>query len=156
MENMKGIVKVITLVFLGFLSFSVLSSAQDINTLMETISQSSSQRVVVEYGFSAQIGDDRIEDRGVAEAQGSLWCLKGMTIEIYTDGNATWLLYPEVKEAVVEPAWTLDDLKSFYESAQSAGNMLDIKILSVSVSEKIPVSSFTPVLGEEWVVTDLR
>lgn len=154
---MKGVLKYIALAFIGFLAFSVLSSAQDVKVLMETITQKSSEgRVVVEYGFSAQIGDDRIEDKGVAEAQGDIWCLKGMSIEIYTDGKATWLLYPEVKEAVVEPAWSLDDLKSFYESAQSTGNVMDIKILSVTDAEIKPVTSFTPSLDDDWVVTDLR
>lgn len=155
--RMKVVLKYIAITFIGFLSFTSLMSAQDMNALMEIISQNSSQGcVVVEYNFSARIGDDKIEDKGVAEAQGDLWCLKGMTLEIYTDDKATWLLYPEVKEAVVEPAWSLDDLKSFYESAQTAGNMLDIKVVSVSVSDMKPLESFTPVLDKAWVVTDLR
>lgn len=154
---MKVVLKYIAVTLIGFMEFSSLASAQDINALMETISQNSSEgRVVVEYSFSARIGDDKIEDKGVAEAQGDLWCLKGMTLEIYTDGKATWLLYPEVKEAVVEPAWSLEDLKSFYESAQTTGNMLDIKIVSATVSDMKPVESYIPALDGTWVITDLR
>ena len=123
---------------------------------METISQSDTDCVVVEYSFSASVGDDSVKDKGVAEAQDGMWCLKGMTLEIYTDGKATWILYPEVKEAIVEPLWSLDDLKSFYESAQSAGNEVDIQVLSVVKTEKRPVSYFTPSLGDDWVLTDLR
>jgi hypothetical protein len=85
-----------------------------------------------------------------------MWCLKGMTLEIYTDGKATWVLYPEVKEAIVEPMWTLDDLKVFYESAQSSGNDVNIQVMSVTKTEKRQVSYFTPSLGDDWVVTDLR
>lgn len=154
---MKVVLKYIAVTLIGFMAFSSLASAQDINALMESISQNSSEgRVVIEYSFSARIGDDKIEDKGVAEAQGDLWCLKGMTLEIYTDGKATWLLYPEVKEAVVEPAWSLEDLKSFYESAQTTGNMLDIKIVSATVSDMKPVESYTPALDGTWVITDLR
>ena len=123
---------------------------------METISQSDTDCVVVEYSFSASVGDDSVKDKGVAEAQDGMWCLKGMTLEIYTDGKATWILYPEVKEAIVEPLWSLDDLKSFYESAQSAGNEVEIQVLSVVKTEKRPLSYFTPSLGDDWVLTDLR
>lgn len=123
---------------------------------METISQSDTDCVVVEYSFSASVGDDSVKDKGVAEAQDGMWCLKGMTLEIYTDGKATWILYPEVKEAIVEPLWSLDDLKSFYESAQSAGNEVDIQVMTVVKTEKRPVSYFTPSLGDDWVLTDLR
>ena len=107
---MKVVLKYIAVALIGFMAFSSLASAQDINALMETISQNSSEgRVVVEYSFSARIGDDKIEDKGVAEAQGDLWCLKGMTLEIYTDGKATWLLYPEVKEAVARARELADE-----------------------------------------------
>ena len=123
---------------------------------METISQSDTDCVVVEYSFSASVGDDSVKDKGVAEAQDGMWCLKGMTLEIYTDGKATWILYPEVKEAIVEPLWSLDDLKSFYESAQSAGNEVDIQVMTVVKTEKRPVLYFTPSLGDDWVLTDLR
>ena len=123
---------------------------------METISQSDTDCVVVEYTFSASVGDDSVKDKGIAEAQDGMWCLKGMTLEIYTDGKATWILYPEVKEAIVEPLWSLDDLKSFYESAQSAGNEVEIQVLSVVKTEKRPLSYFTPSLGDDWVLTDLR
>ena len=123
---------------------------------METISQSDTDCVVVEYTFSASVGDNSVKDKGIAEAQDGMWCLKGMTLEIYTDGKATWILYPEVKEAIVEPLWSLDDLKSFYESAQSAGNEVEIQVLSVVKTEKRPLSYFTPSLGDDWVLTDLR
>ena len=139
-----------------FLLSCAVSSAQDITALMETISQTDADCVVVEYTFSANVGEDSVEDNGVAEAQDGMWCLKGMTLEIYTDGKATWVLYPEVKEAIVEPMWTLDDLKVFYESAQSAGNDVDIQVVSVTKTEKRQVSYFTPSLGDDWVVTDLR
>jgi hypothetical protein len=139
-----------------FLLSCAVSSAQDITALMETISQTDADCVVVEYTFSANVGEDSVKDKGVAEAQDGMWCLKGMTLEIYTDGKATWVLYPEVKEAIVEPMWTLDDLKVFYESAQSSGNDVDIQVVSVTKTEKRQVSYFTPSLGDDWVVTDLR
>ena len=123
---------------------------------METISQTDADCVVVEYSFSASVGEDNVKDKGIAEAQDGMWCLKGMTLEIYNDGKATWILYPEVKEAIVEPLWTLDDLKAFYESAQSAGNDVDIQVISVTKTEKRPVSYFIPSIADDWVVTDLR
>lgn len=153
---MKTLHRNIFLSAVCFLLSCVVTSAQDVKALMETISQSDTDCVVVEYSFSASVGDDSVKDKGVAEAQDGMWCLKGMTLEIYTDGKATWILYPEVKEAIVEPLWSLDDLKSFYESAQSAGNEVDIQVLSVVKTEKRPVSYFTPSLGDDWVLTDLR
>ena len=79
------------------------------------------------------------------------------TIEIYTSENGTWVLYPESKEAIVEPKWTYDDLETFYRTIMSSDdNAVKIKVTSRELSEKRPVSFFMPHTGADWVVTDLR
>lgn len=143
------------------LALSVLSgslSAQTSDRLIEEVrSDAKDACVTLTYSLNAKVDDVRVEDKGTVVAQDDLWYLKGMTIEIYTCTDGTWILHPESKEAMIEPKWTYDDLESFYRTlASSSGNDLNVRILSKSVSEKRPVSFFVPDTGSEWVVTDLR
>ena len=112
--------------------------------------------VTVTYEFSAMVDKVQVEDSGIIEIQDGMWHLKGEAYEIFTDAQTTWVLDPESKEAIAEPAWTMDDLESFYSSAVSASGNPDIRILSTQVSEKKPASCFTPSFSKEWILTDLR
>ena len=76
--------------------------------------------VTVMYEFSAMVDKVQVEDSGIIEIQDGMWHLKGEAYEIFTDAQTTWVLDPESKEAIAEPAWTMDDLESFYSSAVSA------------------------------------
>ena len=112
--------------------------------------------VTIGYSFTGQAGEMEIEDEGVVEAQDDMWHLKGRNIEIYTSEGATWILDPDSREALVEPAWTYEDLVRFYSSVSESGKGPEIKIISRALSEKKPMAYFTPVLDDGWVVTDLR
>ncbi|MBQ8854936.1 MAG: hypothetical protein IJ023_02165, partial [Bacteroidales bacterium] len=71
--------------------------------------------------------------------------------------DGTWILHMQAKEAIVEPQWTYDDLEAFYRTLlSSSGNVVNVRISSKELSEKKPASSFVPVTGTDWVVTDLR
>ena len=137
---------------------AVIASAQTPDRLVQEIRAAAENAcVTLTYSIEANVDDVRIEDRGVVTAQDNLWCLKGETIEIYTSEDGTWVLYPESKEAIVEPKWTYDDLESFYRTIISADdNAVRINVASKDLSEKRPVSFFSPQTGTDWVVTDLR
>lgn len=133
------------------------ASAQDAREIVGLVKKHSAQnRVLVRYVFSAQIDDVTIEDEGYVEAQDDMWHLKGKAYEVYTDKDATWVLDLSAKEAIVEPAWTYDDLEKFYDSLLSSGSVLDIEVQPAELTDKQPSESYTPVLGDEWIVTDLR
>lgn len=132
-------------------------SAQDIDSLLDKVREvSASAFVTVEY--EAQVTSDGTVtgDKGIIEAQGDMWHLKGSLIELYTDTGATWVVDRDGKEAYVEPAWTYDDLKSFYQAVLSQGAELNVEILSLTPSACRPVSFFTPELSSDWIITDLR
>ena len=67
-------------------------------------------------------------------------------------------MHLDSKEAMVEPKWTYADLEAFYKTLLSAssGNDVSIKVLSLTKSDKKPVSYFIPETGDDWIVTDLR
>lgn len=137
---------------------TVVASAQTPEKLVSEIRVAAENScVTVRYSMTATVDDAVIEDSGTVMAQDDLWCLKGETIEIYTSKEGTWILHLQAKEAIVEPQWTYDDLEAFYRTLlSSSGNVVDVRILSREISEKKPVSSFLPVTGSDWVVTDLR
>lgn len=137
---------------------ATLASAQTPEKLVSEIrSAAEDSCVTVRYSMTATVDDAVIEDSGTVVAQDDLWHLKGETIEIYTSGDGTWILHSQAKEAIVEPQWTYGDLEAFYRTLlSSSGNVVNVKISSKELSEKKPVSSFVPVTGPDWVVTDLR
>lgn len=133
------------------------AGAQDFREkLSEVMRDADKSCVTVAYEFSTMVDQVLVEDVGIIEIQDDMWHMKGNSIEIFTDGKATWVLYTVLREAIVEPAWTMDDLQNFYTSVASSGGDIDIEILSTKVSEKKPVSDFTPSFSKEWIVTDLR
>ena len=109
-----------------------IASAQTPDRLVQEIRAAAVDScVTLTYSIAADVDDVRIEDSGVVIAQDNLWCLKGETIEIYTSEDGTWVLYPESKEAIVEPKWTYDDLESFYRTIISSDdNAVKIKVAS--------------------------
>lgn len=141
------------------LSFSTgISFAQTPEKLVSEIrSAAEDSCVTIRYSMTATVDDAVIEDSGTVMAQDDLWHLKGETVEIYTSRDGTWILHMQAKEAIVEPQWTYDDLEAFYRTLlSSSGNVVNVRISSKELSEKKPVSSFVPVTGSDWVVTDLR
>lgn len=145
--------------FISFFLFAIAGncSAQTVDRLVREVREAAADACVkVLYYFKADVEDVSISDKGFVEAQDNMWHLKGETYEVFTDGNATWVLDASSKEAVIEPAWTYDDLERFYESLQASGSVFDIVVDSKTESPKKPVSDFTPVLGAEWIITDLR
>lgn len=135
-----------------------IASAQINDRLIEEIMTAASDAcVTLTYSLDARVDDVKVVDSGTVVAQDDLWCLMGETLEIYTCQDGTWILYPESKEAVIEPKWTYDDLKAFYRNLlSSSGNEVGVNVTSKAVSEKKPVSYFVPETGTDWVVTDLR
>ena len=139
------------------LSASVASAQTPEKLVSEIRAAAEDSCVTVRYSMTATVDDAVIEDSGTVVAQDDLWHLKGETIEIYTSGDGTWILHMQAKEAIVEPQWTYDDLEAFYRTLlSSSGNVVNVRISSKELSEKKPVSSFVPVTGSDWVVTDLR
>ena len=150
--------------FFSFISVIVLTSfmslsvyAQDIRTMLDKV-KSDAQGVFVTVEYSAEINgaEGSVTDSGIVEAQDDMWHLRGSFLEIYTDAEGTWILDNSEKEAYIEPAWSYDDLFTFYESAAASGSALTAKVLKTTISEKQPSSVFTPSLSSDWVVTDLR
>lgn len=144
-------------VFVLTLLSSVFADAQDIKAMLAQV-HAEAKGAFVELEYAAEISgsDGDVKDRGVIEAQDDMWHLKGNLLEIYTDSSGTWILDSSAKEAYVEPAWSYEDLLTFYESVASSGSSLTAKVLKTTLSEKKPASTFTPTLSSEWVVTDLR
>ncbi|MBO7192247.1 MAG: hypothetical protein J6V17_02510 [Bacteroidales bacterium] len=113
--------------------------------------------ITVTYDFKTTIDGAVIEDSGYVEAQDNSWHLKGETIEMYTNDKGTWILNPDSKEAMVEPAWSYDDLVQFYGSVKTVGADMKIDVKSKVLSEKKPAALFMPPsFDSDWVVTDLR
>ena len=136
---------------------SVFVDAQDIKTMLGQVhSEAKGAFVALEYAAEISGSDGEVKDSGIIEAQDDMWHLKGSLLEIYTDASGTWILDSSAKEAYVEPAWTYDDLLTFYESVAAAGSELTVKVLKTALSEKRPASHFTPSLSSEWLITDLR
>lgn len=132
------------------------SGARDIREMLADVAgKAKTGCVTLKYSFSTS-GDVEIHDEGTVEAQDDLWHLKGDEFEIFTDSSATWIIDNGAREVIVEPAWSYADLEKFYESVVEKGSVMDIDILSESVSDKKPVSYFTPSFGQGWMVTDLR
>ena len=136
---------------------SVFVDAQDIKTMLGQVHAEAKEAfVALEYAAEISGSDGEVKDSGVIEAQDDMWHLKGSLLEIYTDASGTWILDSSAKEAYVEPAWTYDDLLTFYESVAAAGSELTVKVLQTAPSEKRPASFFTPALSSDWILTDLR
>lgn len=148
--------KWILFVFLGTVMSSVLSAQTPDAILGQIRKHAAESCVTVTYSIDASSDEGVLADRGVVTAQDDMWHLKGKALEMYTDGTSTWVLDMKSKEAVVEPAWTYDDLERFYDSVLAAGADVDIKMLSVSISEKKDPESFRPSFSSDWIVTDLR
>ena len=146
-------------IFLLFLSVQAGKVSAQINDRLieEIMTASSDACVTLTYSREAKVDDAVVSDNGTVVAQDDLWCLKGEALEIYTSADGTWILYPESREAIIEPGWTYDDLKAFYGTLlSSSGNKVDVMVISKVMSEKRPVSYFVPETGPDWVVTDLR
>ena len=136
---------------------SVFVDAQDIkNMLGQVHAEAKGAFVALEYAAEISGSDGEVKDSGIIEAQDDMWHLKGSLLEIYTDASGTWILDSSAKEAYVEPAWSYDDLLTFYESGTAAGSKLTAKVLKSTLSEKKPASVFTPSLSSDWILTDLR
>lgn len=139
------------------LMVSAVTYAQDIKTMLDKVQADALESfVTLEYSAEISGSEGDVADKGVIEAQDKMWHLKGSMLEIYTDASGTWILDSSSKEAYVEPAWTYDDLLTFYESVAAAGSELTVKVLKTALSEKRPASHFTPTLTSDWVITDLR
>lgn len=125
--------------------------------ITEIITAASDACITLTYSLDSKVDDAKVSDSGTVTVQDDLWFLKGAILEIYTCQEGTWILYPESREAMVEPRWTYDDLKTFYGTLiSSSGNEMELKVTSKVISEKKPVSYFVPETGSDWVVTDLR
>lgn len=143
--------------FMALVSAFAVISAQTPEALVDLVRRhAADSSVVVSYKMEVLEDGKLTKDAGVLEAQDGLWHLKGSSVEIYTDAQATWILDPDAKEAVVEPAWTYSDLLDFYESLMKMGVAVDVQVTSMHTGAKRPVSEFTPSCGPDWVVTDLR
>ena len=139
------------------LMVSAVTYAQDIKTMLDKVQADALESfVTLEYSAEISGSEGDVADEGVIEAQDNMWHLKGSMLEIYTDASGTWILDSSAKEAYVEPAWTYDDLLTFYESVAAAGSELTVKVLKTALSEKRPASFFTPALSSDWILTDLR
>lgn len=131
--------------------------AQTPDKLVEEVRKAAAEAcVTVTYSMTLKVDGVLIQDEGTVIAQDDMWCLKGQSMEIYTGSEGTWILHPESREAMVEPGWSYDDLEAFYLAASKSGEDLSIRILSKDFDDKRPVSQFVPVLGLDWIVTDLR
>lgn len=152
---MKGITTISAVVL--SLILSVTAVAQDVEALLDSVrSRASESFVTVSYEMELEGPSGRFSDVGTIEAQDGLWHLKGGTMEIYTDSQGTWIADTSAKEAYIEPLWTYDDLKAFYDSVVSSGSVLNVWITSSDFSEKKHNSYFTPVFPSDWIITDLR
>ena len=148
--------KVISSIVLA-LTMSVLAYGQDIDSMLTKVQEDASNAFVsLEYSAEIAGADGTVKDKGTIEAQDKMWHLKGTLLEIYTDADGTWILDDDAKEAYIEPAWSYDDLRTFYAYVVSAGSMLKVKSLNTVLSEKRPAEFFTPILDDGWVITDLR
>ena len=131
--------------------------AQTPEKLVEMVrSHAEDSSVKVSYKMEMRADGSLTKDSGMLLAQDEMWHLKGGFIEIYTDGKATWVMDPDSKEVVVEPAWDYTDLITFYNSLIKTGAVLDIQIVSLQTADKRPKAEFAPSFGSDWVVTDLR
>ena len=148
--------RIFTTILLSLLSGAAF--AQSPETFVQQIREAAKEScVTVTYSFSTVIDGAVIEDSGYVEAQDELWHLKGETVEMYTNGQGTWILSPDSKEAMVEPSWSYDDLVQFYSSLKAVGADMKIEVKSDVRSEKKPASAFMPpAFSSDWVVTDLR
>ena len=126
------------------------------NVVRELRRQAADALVTVEYSFVSSAAGTEVADEGIVEAQDDMWHLKGSRIEIYTSGDATWILDNDAKEALIEPAWTYEDLAGFYNSSKTSGMNPEITVSSTVLFPKKPSEYFRPVLDDEWIVTDLR
>lgn len=146
-------------VVLSVLLFSAgLASAQLPAGIIQKVKTAAADAcITVTYSLDAKVDGARIQDQGTIIAQGDSWVLKGETYEIYTSATGTWVMHMAAKEAMVEPAWTYDDLEKFYSNLlATVENEINLDDVFWKVSEARPASFFVPKPGPDWVVTDLR
>lgn len=136
--------------------------------------------VHVDYEFSTMVSGFKTIGEGSVDIQGNAYHMKGTGVEIYCDGNTTWLIDEVANEVMIESADTKDAgmlanpillLMNLEESGLSYkvqgdnilltlpdGTKLDIKINNLSSIPAKKTEAFRPPteFSRQWIVTDLR
>lgn len=81
-------------------------SAQDAALLNRFNREISSSCVELSYSYSFRNSGVTVSGAGELTAQGLFWKLVGNGVEMYCDSSALWVVDPNLKEVVIEPAVT--------------------------------------------------
>lgn len=102
------------LLLFGFLLVSPILSAQETSLLQNFCRNVSESCVELTYGYSVRLSGIDNVGSGTLTAQGALWKLYGNGVEMYCDSSSIWVLDPDRKEAVIEPA--VSDSETFFQT----------------------------------------
>ena len=150
-------------------------------SVLDTLRQISSDECYsVEYEFHATLSGLKTAGEGTIEIQGNAYHMKGDGVEIYCDGNSTWVIDEFAQEVFIESAdsreagflanpimllMNLEESGISYKADGdkmtldlSDGTKLDIKIVKMTgIPTKKPEAFRPPTeFSKKWIVTDLR
>lgn len=160
----------------------VVSAQEPQGTFWDHIRQSSSAEecISVDYEFTSNTSGVKAVGEGTVLVQGNAYHMKGNGLEIYCDGNSTWMIDEPAREVMIEAADSKDAgylanpvilLMNLEKSASSYktdgntitieltdGTVLEIVIKALKAMEKRKPEAFRPPVefSSDWMVTDLR
>ena len=151
------------------------------SSLLDTIRQKSAQEcVVVDYEFTATLSGVSTYGEGMVYIQGNSYHMSGNGLEIYCDGETTWMIDESAKEVFVEaaesqsagylanPALLLMNLEQAGTACRVKGDaltleldegaLLEVKIKAMKSTGIKKSEAFRPPIDfdSSWIVTDLR
>lgn len=136
--------------------------------------------VEIDYEYVAVTSGIRTSGDGKIQVQGSAYHMVGNGMEIYCDGDVTWLVDESAMEVMIEsadspsagylanPVMLLMNMEESVSSYKEDGNRillelpdgtgLEITVKDMRSADKKKPEAFRPptVFGSDWIVTDMR
>lgn len=82
----------------------VLSNAQDTSLLTKFYQGIADSCLDISYTYSTRISGIENKGQGTLLSQGMMWKLDGNGVQMYCDSLSVWIIDPQMKEVVIEPA----------------------------------------------------
>jgi outer membrane lipoprotein-sorting protein len=82
----------------------LLASAQSFSLLDKFYKGVSESCLEMTYSYSTRLSGIDNNGKGDLSLQGLMWKAKGNGVEMYSDSKSVWIVDPEMKEVVIEPA----------------------------------------------------
>lgn len=120
----------------GLALMSLLASAQGYSLLDKFYAGVSSSCLEMAYSYSTRVSGIDNKGSGVLSLQGLLWKAKGNGVEMYSDSRSVWIVDPEMKEVVIEPAADEESSQWISNPAVIFARLYDIFVVNESISSE--------------------